>query len=197
VPQTSQTTVPVTLSQAQIAGNLNVVVVGWNDASATVASVTDTKGNIYTRAVGPTILPGMMSQSIYYAKNIAAAAAGANTVTVRFNIPAFYPDIRVVEYSGLDKVNPVDVAAVGMGSGSPSASASVTTTNANNLLFGANTVSAVTLGAGAAFTTRTITLPNGDIAQDRVVTSVGSYSSTAPVDAGSWVMQIVAFKAAP
>ena len=115
VPQTPQATVPVTLSQAQTAGNLNVVVVGWNDASATVASVTDSKGNVYTRAVGPTILPGRISQSIYYAKNIAAAAAGANTVTVRFNIAAVYPDIRVVEYSGLDKVNPVDVTAAAIG----------------------------------------------------------------------------------
>ena len=75
----------VTFTAAQIAGDLNVVVVGWNDSTATVSAVTDTSGNTYTRAVGPTVLSGVASQSIYYAKNIAAAAAGANIVTVTFS----------------------------------------------------------------------------------------------------------------
>ena len=78
-PQTPQTTVNVTFTAAQAAGDLNVVVVGWNDSTATVSSVSDSKGNVYTRAVGPTVVSGALSQSIYYAKNIASAAAGANT----------------------------------------------------------------------------------------------------------------------
>ena len=53
-PQSPQTTVNVTYTAAQTAGDLNVVVVGWNDSTATVSSVTDSKGNVYTRAVGPT-----------------------------------------------------------------------------------------------------------------------------------------------
>ncbi|MGH7146639.1 MAG: fibronectin type III domain-containing protein, partial [Nitrospiraceae bacterium] len=94
VPQTPQTTVAVAFTAAQTAGNLNVVVVGWNDSSAIVSSVTDTRGNVYTRAVGPTQVAGALSQSIYYAKNIVAAGAGANAVTVRFDRPAVYADIR-------------------------------------------------------------------------------------------------------
>ena len=74
-PQTPQTTVSVTFTGAQAAGDLNVVVVGWNDSTAVVNSVTDKSGNVYTRAVGPTVLSGALSQSIYYAKNIVAAAA--------------------------------------------------------------------------------------------------------------------------
>jgi PKD repeat protein len=197
VPQSPQSTVPVTFAQAQTAGNLNVVVVGWNDTSASVSSVTDSNGNVYTRAIGPTKVRGNLSQSIYYAKNIAAATAGANTLTVKFNVPAVYPDIRIVEYSGLDKVKPVTATAAGSGVGVLAKSASAKTRNANNLLFGANTVTGGTLGAGAGYTTRIITSPNGDIAQDRVVTSTGSYSATAPLDGGSWVIQLVAFKAAP
>ncbi len=50
-----------------------MVVVGWNDGTAVVSSVTDSKGNVYTRAVGPTTVSGQLSQSIYYAKNIVAA----------------------------------------------------------------------------------------------------------------------------
>src|SRR5215831_14008086 len=82
VPQTPQTTVTATYNSAQTAGNLNVVIVGWNDATATVTSVSDTKGNVYSLAVGPTVRPGQNSQSMYYAPNIAAATAGSNVVTV-------------------------------------------------------------------------------------------------------------------
>ena len=121
----------------------------------------------------------------------------AQTLTVQFNMPAVYADIRVLEYSGLDKVNPVDVVAVGSGGGTLSSTASVTTTNANDLLFGANMVTSGTMGAGAGYTTRVITSPDSDIAEDRVVTSIGTYSATAPTNGGSWVIQMVAFKAAP
>src|SRR5262249_2531146 len=64
-PQAAQSTVSVTFTAAQVAGDLNVVTVGWNDSTAIVNTVTDAKGNIYTRAVGPTIVSGTLSQSIY------------------------------------------------------------------------------------------------------------------------------------
>src|SRR5690348_13168042 len=54
VPQTAQTSVPVIFTKAQTAGDLNVVVVGWETPTATVTSVTDSNGNVYTLAVGPT-----------------------------------------------------------------------------------------------------------------------------------------------
>ena len=53
VPRNPQTTVRVAYPATQFAGNLNVVVVGWNDSTAVVASVTDSAGNSYARAVGP------------------------------------------------------------------------------------------------------------------------------------------------
>src|SRR5262249_37546572 len=90
-PQSPQTTLNVTYTPAQAAGDLNVVVVGWNDSTATVSSVTDTKGNVYARAVGPTVVSGALSQSIYYAKNIVAATAGTNVVSVKFATAAAFP----------------------------------------------------------------------------------------------------------
>ena len=92
-PQSSVATVSVPFNAAQSAGNLNVVVVGWNDTTSRVSSVTDTKGNVYQLAVGPAAVPGAVSQSIYYAKNILAAAAGANTVKVTFTAAAVYAEI--------------------------------------------------------------------------------------------------------
>ena len=75
-------TVPYAVPQT--AGDLNVVIVGWNDATAQVSSLTDSKGNVYQLAVGPTVLMGSapLSQAIYFAKNISAATAGGNAVTV-------------------------------------------------------------------------------------------------------------------
>jgi len=54
------------------------------------------------RAAGPTV-GTKLTQSIYYAENI---AAGTNTVSVTFNTAVLYPDVRVLEYSGADKANP-------------------------------------------------------------------------------------------
>jgi len=196
-PQTPQTSVAVPFISAQTAGNLNVVVVGWNDSTATISSITDTKGNVYTLAVGPTIQSGSATQSIYYANNIAPATANGNTVTVAFAPAAGFVDVRIAEYSGLSTVNSLDVAVGAQGNSTTSSSGNVTTTNANDLLIGANLVQSGTTGAGTGFTSRVITPQDADILEDRVVTATGTYSATAPVSpSASWIMQIVAFRGA-
>ncbi len=122
--------------------------IGWSDTTATVKTVTDSKLNVYTLAVGPTQVTGQATQSIYYAKSIAAAAANANVVTVAFNGSANTPDLRILEYSGAPAVGPID--AVGSASGSSAtASASVTTTNANDVILAADFVEMATPGPGA------------------------------------------------
>jgi hypothetical protein len=195
VPQTPQNQVTVTYGAAQTAGDLNVVVIGWANGTGNVISVTDTSGNAYAIAANTT-RSSSDSQSIYYAKNIASSSAGANTVTITFNTALAYPDVRIAEYSGIDRTNPLDGAAGASGSGTLCNSGLLTTTNGTDLLIGANDVSSVTSTAGSGFTNRVITSPDGDILEDRVVTSTGSYTATAPISSGTWVMQIVAFKAA-
>ena len=196
--QPSADSVPVDYSGAQTAGNLNVVVVAWNDTTAKVSSVTDTAGNVYQLAAAPTQTSddGGLSLSIYYAKNI--ASSGANTVTVTFSQTAQYPDIRILEYSGIDQVNPVDVVAgQTQSSGATSDSGVVATTNPTDLLVGANIVQTFTAAAGATFAERVHSEPDGQIAEDRVVTATGLYSASAVLDSpGAWVMQMVAFRAA-
>ena len=200
VPQSPSASVAVTYTAAQSAGDLNVVVVGWNDASTTVSSVTDTSGNTYTLAVGPTVQPGPaggggLSQAIYYAKNIASAAANGNTVTVSFSAAAVSPDVRILEYSGLNPTSPLDVTAAAVGNSATSSSGTATTTSASELLVGANMVFTSTTGPGAGFTSRIITRPDGDIAEDQIVTATGSYQATAPLSsAGPWIMQMAGFR---
>jgi hypothetical protein len=197
VPTTPPTRVAVTYPSAQAAGDTNVVVVGWNDSTAAVSSVSDSKGNPYQLAVGPTALSGAVSQSIYYARNIAPASANGNTVTVTFTSPAQYPDVRILEYGGLDPNNPVDSTAASTGSSSMSSSGSAATANPTTLLFSANTVFTSTNGPGSGFTKRVLTAPDGDIAQDRMTSTSGTYSANAPLSAaGPWVMQLAVFKSA-
>jgi hypothetical protein len=187
----SASSVKVTYAAAQTAGNLNIVVVGWNDTRAAVSSVTDSRGNIYSRAVGPTAGTAL-TQSIYYARNI---AAGSNTVTVTFNQTAAYPDVRVLEYSGADPSNPLDVTAAAAGTGLTANSGAATTTALNELIFGAGMTFDIYSAAGGGFTNRVIT-NFGDIAEDATGVSVGSYSATAAQRASApWVMQVATFRA--
>src|SRR4029077_11903515 len=164
----------------------------WEHATAAVSSVTDSNGNVYTLAVGPTQNSDHhLSQSIYYARGILAAGASTNTVTVRFTNPAhpadLHADIRILEYRGLDRVNPVDVTAAATGTNAESNSGAATTTNALDLIFGANITHSHTSGPGTGFTKRLITSPHRDIAEDRVVTTAGSYSASAPLKGhGPW-----------
>jgi chitodextrinase len=196
-PQTTQSTVTVRFPFAQQQGDLNVVVVGfWNDASVTVGTVSDSSGNVYQLAVGPTIYSGTATQAIYYAKNIVASSA--NTVTVSFNGAAAYPDIRILEYSGLDTNSPLDVTAAATGSGTLASSGAATTTFANELIFGADLTGTHATGAGAGFTSRVITVPDGDIAEDSIVTATGNYTATAPNSgAPPWIMQMATFRQHP
>ena len=51
--------------------------------------------------------------------------------------------------------------------------------------------------AGAGFTKRVITSPDGDIAEDRTTSAIGSYNATAPLNVpAAWLIQIATFRAA-
>ncbi|HEY0341841.1 MAG TPA: hypothetical protein VGC34_13620, partial [Steroidobacteraceae bacterium] len=78
-PQSPQQKVAVPFGGAQQAGDLNVVIVGWNDTTAAITTVTDQAGNVYKLAIGPTTSNGQISQSVYYCAGIAAAASNRIT----------------------------------------------------------------------------------------------------------------------
>ncbi len=194
-PMSSQTSVTVPFTAAQIAGDLNVVVVGWKDSNTSVRQITDSKGNTYVLAVGPTRINGTASQSIYYAKNIVSAGAGSNSVTVTFSASARNPDIRILEYSGADTSNPLDVTAANTGSGTSANSGSATTTNPTDLILGADLVQSITSGPGTGFTKRVLSSPQGNIAEDQTTTTTGRYAAAASLmPASRWIMQMAAFR---
>jgi hypothetical protein len=194
-PSTPLNAVTAAFTDAQAAGDLNVVILGWRNSSSLVISISDTAGNSYALAAGPTRLFRTATQSIYYARNIAAAPAG-NAVTVRLAPAAPLADLRVLEYSGLDGTSPVDVVASGADfSGSTAATPSVVTTNAFDLIVGGTYAAAPAGAAGLGFTLRLDT-PNGNLAEDLVTAAAGPYDTTIGLTAsGWWIMQMVAFQA--
>src|SRR5262245_10068005 len=196
VPQSPPTVVNVTFTGAQTTGNLNVVAIGWNDSAATVTSVTDSRGNAYALAVAPTVMAGKASHAISYAGTFSVAPAGGTLVTVRFNVAAHFPDVRILEYRGLDALNPLVGGVGASGTSATSSSGTLTTSTPSVLLVAANVVETSTNNSGPNFTSRMITSPNGDIAEDRILTTAGTFGATAPTFGGYWVMQLAAFRAA-
>ena len=85
------------------------------------------------------------------------------------------------------------VAGASGNSGSAN-SGPVTTTSPNELLVGASMVAVATTAPGAGWTARLFTSPDGDLIEDQVAGPVGTYSATATVQTGPWVMQLVGFR---
>jgi hypothetical protein len=191
-PQSALTSVSVSYAQAQRAGDLNVVAIGWNDTTASIASVSDTSGNVY-QVAAPMARGQGLSQAIYYAKNVNASATGANVVIITFTSAAAFPDIRILEYANVSSTNALDVTASASGTTSTASSGSATTTAAKEVVVGAGMTSGTFTRAGTSFTSRVITNPDADIAEDRITTAAGSYSATASVS-GGWLMQMATFR---
>jgi hypothetical protein len=188
VPQSPMTAVSVPYSKAQQAGDLNIVVVGWNGATETIQSVVDTNQNTYSVAA-PVVRSPHFSQAIYFAPHV---ASGSSTVTVTFSSAASSPDVRIVEYSGASATVSLLQSASANGTGAASAGP-VATDGAGEFVFAAGTTLEQFTGAGAGFTLRTITQPDGDIIEDMFPPQPGSYVATAIGGQPEWVMQVVSF----
>ena len=188
---TSGTSSRVTLSSPAAAGNLIAVYLIWDNTGG--ASVSDSLGNAYVSAVGPTRWSnGNYSAQIFYAIN---ARGGSETVTATFaaKITSF-GIVYAHEYSGVNPTAALDVTAAAAGTSGSLSSGSATTTNATDLLFGGGVSANMVMSPGAGYTARS--RAEGNITEDRVVSALGSYSATASNSGGAWAMQMVAFRGA-
>ena len=156
-------------------------------------SIADTRGNSYVSAAPRRTWRSNWSEQTFYARNV---AGGANTVTATFGTTITnFGDVYAHEYAGVDSVNPMDVTTGASGTASAMSSGSATTTVAGDLLFGIGGSTATVTAAGAGWTTRS-TL-SGNRTQDRLAAAPGPYSATATQNGTAWVMQLIAFRAAP
>jgi hypothetical protein len=180
----------VAMPNAQHAGNLNIVAVGWYK-TGTITSISDTQHNTYQIAVGPTMTPSYdESQTIFYACGI---AGGANSVTVAFADDNQDPEVRVVEYSGAQATGCYDTSVANTGSGTAVDSGTMTA-GAGELLVAADKVYNLTSEPDPSYAMR-LKSDFGDIVEDRPAMTAGSYHATATENiAGVWVMQLATFR---
>jgi len=176
-------------------GDTNIVWVWYNSTSQSVSSVTDSAGNTYQKAVGPTTGTGGMSgwqQEVWYASNI----TGSSNLVVTANFAGSFSgekSITVEEFSGLDKTAPLDVAAGGNANGSNVSSPPITTTKPKELIFSAG-LFASNGSAGSGFTQRSAIV--GNTSEDQVVTTAGTYTATYTNNTQDVIVSIAAFRAA-
>ncbi len=167
---------------AQKAGDFIVCGFNWSDATTTVSSVTDTKSNTYSVGKALAALTDI-SQVVYYAPNIAAAAAGANTTTVALSANATNRNGRCLEYAGVVTSTPIDQTAGATGtSASPASGATAATTQGNDLVTGFVAADANVSTASTGFTQQILQNNSGGntwaVVQATSVTSCSSGSST-------------------
>jgi IPT/TIG domain len=194
----SAVTVPTSpMANPQTKGNLNAVIIGWSDTSSQVSSVTDSEGNSYVQAL-PVTQGSSLSQVIYYAKNILgdnpSCAPTCNVITVNFSGSTSSPDVRALEYSGIDGTSPLDQGVGNAGAGALADTGPCFTTSAVELILSGTTVSTNVTGAGANFTTVDYT-NNGDNAEHQIASAVGSCEATTVMTGGNWVTQVITLKA--
>jgi outer membrane protein assembly factor BamB len=186
---TSGTTASLAFSKANTAGNLIVVYVVWDNPGT--VKVSDTRGNIYKAATAHETWGNNWSAQVFYASGI---LGGSNRVKATFSTAiTSFGIVYLHEYSGLGTVSPVDVSASATGTSASMRSGAVRTTHADDLLFAAG-ASDNTVTRGAGFTARLKGF--GNVTEDRVVTTTGSYAGTAKQTGTTWVMQLVAFRVA-
>jgi chitodextrinase len=183
-------TVSIAFSAPSTAGNLIVAYVVYDNSGA--ATISDTGGNVYQSAVGPTPFGAGNSwrAQIFYAKNI---TGGAVKVTATFSTAiSSFGLIYVHEYSGLDSVNPVDAVISSAGTGSALNSGSLNTTTGTDLLFAAGASDNEVTTFSPGFTTRSVAF--GNLTEDKVVSAIGTFNATATHSGTFWIMQLVAFR---
>jgi hypothetical protein len=192
--------VTVTLASPTTAGDLIIVSVGWGDQINGVTSVTDSAGNTYTTATGPTNWSSgayPFRQQLFYAQNI---KGGSDTITISMSgTPAVFFEARAFEYSGAATSSVLDSAQSAAGTLTSGGSCS----------------------AGSGFTVRAVSNGGGILAEDETGTAGGatpaitcgtsllSTSTLSVSGAGDlifaidqtggndgWVMQAAAFKPA-
>ncbi len=177
------------------AGNTVIVATStWNGGgTATVTSVTDSQGNVYTKA--DEYLVNGEKLAVWY--HIGIASSGSLTVTANTGPPADIT-IGIHEYSGIASI---DQHTTGASGGTALSAGPVTTTSADELIFGAfnnDTGGTFTPTVGSGFTARVQQNDNSaheDLwTQDKIVSSIGAYSSDMTVTpTSSWAAIIVTF----
>lgn len=178
-------------------GNL-IVVTTSDDSGATSngISVSDSKGNTYTKALHTA---NASTLSMWYAPNITGGAS--HTVTATWSTAAT-GRVTVVAQEFDGGFNTLDKSTSGAGSSTtPSSGATATTAAANETVVGGASYAgaATTITAGSGYTNLgTVSVANAGIGQEsKVVSSTGAQTATFSLAASrAWVAGVLTFTGA-
>jgi hypothetical protein len=178
-------------ASANAGGDLIVAVASWDNQALTITAMTDTAGDTFTSAIGPTNSLSTKRQQIFYAKNV---KGGANTVKATLSSAATSSfKLSIFEYSGIDTVSPLDVTSVATAaSGTAMDSGAATTNFANELVFGVGFLGGVSQAPGPGFLIRSKF--HNNMFEDENVSAAGSYHATETGDGSNWAMYMLTFK---
>ena len=183
---------------ASSGGHLIVVHLSWDNQSRSVNTVTDNKSNTYHRINGPTNWHTNYRSELWYAYNITNVKTGS-PATIPITVSATltgastsFLQIYISEYSNVSITDPLDQHSAFAGSTTAVSSGAKTTTISNELIYGISIGSAGTLTTGAGFTNRSTA--NQNIVEDKVTSSINSYSTTFTSAGGDWVAEMATFK---
>lgn len=182
----------VTLPGPSTTGDFIVVSFYWQPQTSGVSSVTDTKGNTYYLAVGPTNWGGTSYRgATYYSSNINGGGP-AITITVTYSPAISGTQSYAAEYSGVAPVNPLDQVSAQSGTGTVLNSGPVATRQDTELVYGF-AMSEGTATVNPPLTPRS-TFSNNFIA-DQTVIRRDYYSVTGANSGGAWLCQMATFTA--
>lgn len=179
----------------------NLIVVGVT-SNVTLTSVTDNKGNTYTKAPGMPNGDGSTTDFSYLYYCESPTVGSGHTLTVTPSSGGAFLTLSASSYSGLAASSSLDKQHNGSGTGTALDSGNTaTTTNANALLIGFGTLST---GSDGTFASGTYTVRSqagaasiGGIGfiMDRIVSATGAYNATASWSnaSGPWVCGIAVF----
>lgn len=181
-------TLSSTFSSNVTSGDLIVVATGW-DNSVSSGTMSDSQGNTYSTAVGPTINASQhYTEQIYYA---VAKSTGGDAVTLTLSTQTVaYVSVLAHEYSG---ANALDVTSANQGSsGSTINSGSAVTHYANELIFGQAEDYGGSATPTGGFSQRENT--TSETTADKVVNTTGSYSATfTNSNSANWIAEMATF----
>jgi hypothetical protein len=157
-------------------------------SGAKLAGISDTLNNNYSVVVGPVV----GNSAVHYVAVALDSKAGPDTINVAATVaPNGGSDLLALEYSGLSLSGAFDVTASNSGTTVAMASGTATTTFAHELIIGYGEASAVAAGAG--YTGRATI--SGNLVEDMIVSSAGSYEATATTTTtAGWQMIMATFK---
>jgi hypothetical protein len=165
-----------------------IVALDYPSSDVDVTSVKDSLGQTYAIVIPP-YDGGGWRHSIAVALD---TKGGTDKVTVLLSAQVTFIQVYIHEYSGLALTDALDQTSAGRitsPSDAAARSGSVITTQDRELLFGFGAADKIEPGDGFARRTNLF----GDVTEDRVVSTVGTYEATATA-AGDWTMLMTTFK---